>query len=98
MHELIRALIQPDCMTRLEPPGHAVPSAVNVTAIIRRVVQLGDLDLNVEVFLQVLLDELDLRGHLGEVLAVEEGRLEPVRVTRLDQQPLRVRWTVLPPW
>ena len=85
VHELIRALVQPDRMTRLESPRNAVPFAIDVTAIVRGVVQLGDLDIDVVVLLQVLLDELDLRGHLGEILVVEEGRLEPVRVTSLDQ-------------
>ena len=84
-------------MPGLKAPGHPVPLALDVPSVIARVVELADLDVDVEVPLEVLLHELHLRGHLREVLVVEERRLEAVRVTGFGQELLGVGRTVLPP-
>jgi len=78
MHVLVRLLVEPRGIARLESPRHAVPLAVGVAAVERGVVELADLDLDVQVPLEILLDELYLRRHLGEILVVEEGGLEAV--------------------
>src|SRR5438128_463874 len=65
---LVGPLVDADGVTGLEPPRHAVPLVVDVAAVVGRVVELGDLDVDVEVPLEVLLDELHLRRHLREVL------------------------------
>src|SRR5207248_324870 len=62
-----------------------------------RVVELGDLDVDVQVLLELLLHELYLRGHLRKVLVVEQRRLEAPRVPGLGQEPLRLLRSVLPP-
>src|SRR5215470_14752765 len=71
VHVLIGPLVHADGVARLEPPRHAVPLPLDVTAVVGRVVQLGDLDVDVEILLEVLLDQLDLGGHLREVLVIE---------------------------
>jgi len=47
-------------VSRLESPGRAVPFAFGIAAKIGRIIGLGDLQLNVEITLQILLHELDL--------------------------------------
>ncbi len=97
VHVLVRLLVEAGGIARLEPPRHPVPLAVRVAAEERRVVELADLDLDVEVALQILLDELDLGGHLREVLVVEQGRFESVRVAGFREELLGLRRLVLPP-
>src|SRR2546426_4988280 len=97
VHVLVRPLVQTDRVAGLEPPGHPVPLAVDVAPVVGRVVELGDLDVDVEVLLELLLHELHLRRHLREVLVVEQRRLEAVPVARFRQELLRVRRAVLPP-
>ncbi len=46
--------------------------------------------------LEILLDELDLRRHLREVLVVEQRGLEPLGVARLGQELLGLGRLVLP--
>ena len=96
MDVLIRPLVEAHGVSGLEPPGRALPFTFGIAAKVGRVIVLGDGHLDVEVPLQILLDQLDLGRHLGEVLVVEERRLEPVRISRLRQELLRFRWTMLP--
>src|SRR2546425_6253766 len=97
VHVLVRPLVETHRVARLEPPGHPVPFALDVTAVVRRVVELGDLDVDIEVSLQVLLHELHLRGHLREILVVEQRGLESVGVSGLRQELLGFRGAVPPP-
>src|SRR5437879_6973809 len=89
--------VEADGVARLESPGHALPLAVDVASVIARVVELRDLDVDVEVLFEFLLDQLHLRAQLREVLVVEQGRLEAVRVAGLGEELLRLGGTELPP-
>src|SRR5438876_360318 len=96
MQVVVRPLVQPDRVARLEAPRHAVPLPLDVAPVIGRVVELGDLDVDVEVLPEILLDELHLRAHLREILVVEEGRLEALAVSGFRHQLLRLGGLVLP--
>src|SRR6267378_877947 len=83
VHVHIGPLVEAHRVSGLEAPGHPVPLPLDVPPVVARVVELGDLDVDVEVLFELLLDKLHLRGHLREVLVVEQRRLEAVRVTGL---------------
>src|SRR6267142_1372949 len=97
MHVLIGPLVEADRVPGLEAPGHPVPLAVDVAAVVGRVVELLDLDVDVQVLLEVRLHELHLRAHLREVLVVENRRLEALAVSGLGHELLGLVGTVLPP-
>src|SRR2546422_5102330 len=78
-------------------PIYPVPLAVDVAAVVGRVVELLDLDVDVQVLLEVSLHELHLRGHLREILVVEDRRLEALAVSGLGHELLGLVRTVLPP-
>ncbi len=97
VHVLVGPLVDAHRVARLEPPRQPVPLSVDVAPVVGRVVHLGDLDVDVEVLLQIGLDELHLRGHLREVLVVEQRGRESVGVPGLGEELLRLRRLVLPP-
>ena len=93
---MIRPLVEAHRIACLESPGSAVPFAFGIAAEVGRIIVLGDLQLNVEIPLQILLHQLDLRSHLGEVFIVEEGCFKTLGIARLRQELLRFFWAVLP--
>src|SRR5215467_5282713 len=97
VHVHVRPLVEANRVPGLEAPGHPVPFVLDVAAVVRRVVELLDLDVDVEVLLEVLLHQLNLRGHLRPILVVEQGRLETVAVACFRQELLRLRRAILPP-
>src|SRR5262249_34853582 len=97
VHILIGAFVETHRVPGLAAPGSAVPFAVGIATKVGRIIVLGDLQLNVEVTLQILLYQLDLRGHLGKVLIVEQCRLKAIGIAGLRQEFFGVLWTVLPP-
>ena len=97
MHVHVGPLVQTDGVAGLEPPRHAVPLALDVATVIARIVQLGDPDVDVEVLLEILLHQLHLRRHLGEVLVVEQRRWKTVRVPGVGEELLGLGRLVLPP-
>src|SRR5262249_11867096 len=97
VHILIGAFVETHRVPGLAAPGSAVPFAVSIAAKVGRIIVLGDLQLDVEVTLQILLYQLDLRGYLGKVLIVEQCRLKAIGIAGLRQKFFGVLWTVLPP-